>query len=151
MASPAPAQRSIPVQPAPAQPVPKPAPVPSSGGPANQGWVMSAFDGVSVKNTYTNAASNRVILYGQGEGMYDNLLVCKSGVSNIDNMCVCPGSSNSTPFNNESSALARLFVPEQPGMIPPPTHASRCLMAERRPLNLSAPYEPFLGDCDITN
>ncbi len=108
----------------------------------------SAYDGVSVKHLYRNPASNRVILYGQNEAAYDTLLVCKTGVSNIDNLCLCPGSSNSTPFNSESDKLGGLFVPEQPGMVAAPTTAARCLMAERRPQRLSQPYEPYLGACD---
>lgn len=126
-------------------------PVPASAYNASMksvGWTSSAYDGVSVKNVYTNPISKRVILYGQREASYDNLLECKSGVSNIDNLCVCPGSQNSTPFNTSQNILSKLFVPEQPAMVPPPTHASRCLMAERRPIHASAPYEPFLGSCN---
>lgn len=107
----------------------------------------SAFDGVSVKHMYSNPKTNRVILYGQNEAAYDPLLVCKSGVSNIDNVCLCPGSSNTTPFNTETNMFAKLFVPEQPGMVATPTNDARCLMAQRRPLHPSAPYEPYLGSC----
>ena len=107
----------------------------------------SAFDGISVKHMYQNPNANRVILYGQNEAAYDNLLVCKTGVSNIDNTCLCPGSSNSTPFNADANILNRLFVPEQPDMVAAPTNAARCLMAQRRPLHPNAPYEPYLGAC----
>ena len=107
----------------------------------------SAFDGVSVKHMYRNPKANRVILYGQNESAYDNLMVCKTGVSNIDNTCLCPGSANSTPFNPDANILNRLFVPEQPGMIAAPTNAARCLMAQRRPLHPNAEYEPYLGSC----
>jgi len=107
----------------------------------------SAFDGISVKHIYHNPKANRVILYGQNEAAYDNLLVCQTGVSNIDNLCLCPGSMNTTPFNRESNMLGKLFVPEQPGMMAAPTNAARCLMAERRPLHPSQPYEPYLGSC----
>lgn len=107
----------------------------------------SAFDGISVKHMYQNPNANRVILYGQNEAAYDNLLVCKTGVSNIDNTCLCPGSSNSTPFNADANLLNRLFVPEQPDMVAAPTNAARCLMAQRRPLHPNAPYEPYLGSC----
>jgi hypothetical protein len=112
------------------------------------GMTSSAYDGISVKNTYTNPVTKRVIVYGQQESSYDNLLTCKSGVSNIDNTCVCPGSMNSPPFNDGQHMLSRLFTPEQPSMVPPPTNAARCLMAERRPLHPSAPYEPYLGMCN---
>jgi hypothetical protein len=107
----------------------------------------SAYDGISVKHMYRNPKANRVILYGQNEAAYDNLLVCKSGVSNIDNTCLCPGSSNSTPFNTEANMFPRLFVPEQPGMMAAPTSTARCLMAQRRPLHPNAPYESYLGSC----
>jgi hypothetical protein len=107
----------------------------------------SVYDGISVKHMYKNPVANRVILYGQNEAAYDNVLTCQSGVSNIDNTCLCAGSANSTPFNNEVQMLSRLFTPEQPGMIAAPTHAARCLMAERRPQHPSASYEPYLGSC----
>lgn len=107
----------------------------------------SVFDGISVKHLYRNPNANRVILYGANEAAYDNVLTCKSGVSNIDNTCLCPGSANSTPFNSEFSMLNRLFTPEQPGMMAAPTNSARCLMAERRPQHPSAPYEPYLGSC----
>lgn len=116
--------------------------------PGSAGWISSAYDGVSVKNTYANPITNRVILYSDREGVYDSMLMCKSGVSNIDNSCMCPGSSNSTPFNFENPLMSRLFVPEQPGMSVEPTHAARCLMAARKPWQLSQPFEPYLGSCD---
>lgn len=130
------------VNPLPTPPVPR-------AVPDNQArWTSSAFDGVSVKNMYTNPLTRRVILYGSGEAAYDTNLQCKTGVANIDNVCECPGSSNSTPFNVEADMLSRLYVPqEQPSMIPPINHSLKCLMAERRPLHPSAPYEAYLGKC----
>ena len=110
--------------------------------------VSSAYDGVSVKHIYMNPKSNRVVLYNQNEGVYDNLLSCKSGVSNIDNTCVCPGSLNSSPFNGERTAMQRLFVPENGSTFPDPSPGMRCVMAERRPVHLSQPYEPYLGSCN---
>ena len=116
--------------------------------PSSLGWNTSAYDGISVKNMYTNPKTQRVILYGQNEGSYDNLLTCQTGVSNIDNTCMCPGSTNSTPFYVEPNNLAKLFTPEQPSMMTPLTEASKILIAERSPLQLSAPYAPYLGMCD---
>jgi hypothetical protein len=112
------------------------------------GFTSSSYDGVSVKHMYTNPKTKRVVLYNQNEAAYDNLLSCQTGVSNIDNVCMCPGSSNSVPFNGEQNILGRLFTPEQPNMFPDPTQAMRCLIAERRPLNPNSPYEPYLGSCD---
>jgi hypothetical protein len=108
---------------------------------------LGAFDGISVKNVYNNPITKRAILYNSNEGAYDNMLKCRTGVANIDNTCLCPGSANSTPFylSSEKIGLDRFFSPEHP--IPPPTHAARCLMAERRPLHPNAPYEPYLGAC----
>jgi hypothetical protein len=115
-----------------------------------KGWTSSCFDGISIKQTYTNPITKRVILFSeQMGGPYDNLLSCQSGVSNIDNTCVCNGSANSTPFlANQQNILGRLFVPEQPHMMPVPTNAVRCLIAERSPIHLAQPYEPFLGSCE---
>lgn len=116
---------------------------------SQKGWTSSAYDGVSIKNVYTNPITKRVVLFSENAGPYDNLLSCKTGVSNIDNTCQCPGSSNSQPFLSEQQQiLGRLFLPEQPNMVPTPTNAVRCLMAERSPLHLSQPYEPFLGSCN---
>ena len=114
---------------------------------SSQSSSASVYDGISVKHLYRNPKANRVILYGQNEAAYDTVLTCQTGISNIDNTCLCPGSANSTPFNNESQMLNRLFTPEQPGMIAAPTSSARCLMAERRPQHPSAPYEPYLGSC----
>jgi hypothetical protein len=75
-------------------------------------------------------------------------MVCATGVGNIDNACMCPGSPNTAPFNPERHTLMReLFVPEQPGTFSQPTPAARCLIAERSPKYPKMPYEPYLGSC----
>lgn len=112
--------------------------------------VRSAFDGTSVKNVYSNADTQRQILFSQQETYFNPLLVCSSGVSNIDNACMCQGSPNSSPFNGEKNMMMELFVPERPGDFPQPTPAARCLMMERAPYGKRYNYEPTLGSCDYS-
>lgn len=112
------------------------------------GSTHSAFDGISVKHVYNNPHTHRNILFSQDENIFNSTLVCASGVSNVDNACLCPGSPNSAPFNPERvNTMRGLFVPENPATFSEPTPAARCLMAERRPIHPHAPYEPYLGSC----
>lgn len=107
----------------------------------------SAFDGISVKHEYKNPQTRRIILFNQNEGAYDNVLSCKTGVSNIDNNCVCPGSMNTLPYLEETS-FHNLWSPENGYMFPEPSASQKCIMAQRKPRSLAQPYEPFLGDCN---
>jgi len=117
--------------------------------PTMGGYNSSAFDGISVKNMYFNPQSQRVILYdGTVEGAYDQALDCKTGVANIDNICSCPGSANSSPFVKTPDMLPKLFVPEQPSLFPPTNFTAKCLMAMRQPINVNAGYSSYLGPCN---
>lgn len=111
----------------------------------------SAFDGVSVKNVYSNVDTHREILFSQQETYFNSRLLCGAGVSNIDNACVCQGSPNSTPFNAERDAMRQLFVPDRPQDFPQPTPGARCLMRDRAPYGKRHPYEPVLGSCEYGN
>ena len=44
---------------------------------SQKGWTSSAYDGVSIKNVYTNPITKRVVLFSENAGPYDNLLSCK--------------------------------------------------------------------------
>jgi hypothetical protein len=118
----------------------------------SQGHVHSAYDGMSVKNVYTNDAAHRQVLYSQDETLYNSHLVCANGVANPDNACLCNGSPNSAPFNAERHNLMKeLFVPENPNTFPYPGNAARCVMAERSPYGKRYPYQPMLGSCAYGN
>jgi len=110
------------------------------------GTTHSTYDGISVKHLYKYPHAHRVVLFDGKETIYNNNLVCSSGVANADNACVCQGSPNTAPFFPEQHNMMReLFVPEQPNMFAQPTGAARCLMAERSPLRNPMPYEPALN------
>ena len=117
-----------------------------------QGYTKSAFDGMSVKNIYSNVDSHREILFAQQETYFNPALTCASGVSNIDNACLCQGSPNTSPFNQEPAGLMRqFFVPDRPTDFPQPTPSQRCIMNERAPYGKREPYEPTLGSCEYAN
>lgn len=110
--------------------------------------IRSAFDGMSVKNVYSSNDSHRQILFSQQETYFNPHLVCKKGVANADNVCVCQGSVNSAPFNMQRGAMRELFVPERAVDFSYPNPAIQCLMKDRAPYGKRYMYEPALGTCE---
>ena len=58
--------------------------------------VLNDRSGVSNLNVDLNSGQD--VLYSQQQGTSLPNMRCETGVANIDNVCVCPASSNSSPF-----------------------------------------------------
>lgn len=123
----------------------------------------SAFDGQRVNFTQVDRSMHRVNTFPSDKqfggqtisqssypGVYNGGIACQSGSVNIDNQCLCPGSKDSAPFNQQppattASVTNHLFSPF--GTIPQLTPSAQKLVMERSPLpsghsnyyNLDAP------------
>ena len=109
--------------------------------------VQGVFDGTAVRNVYTLPGIHRQVFVPQDQTYFDMHLVCKQGMDNIDNQCVCSTSSNSTPYNTRTEAMSNLFVPENPKFIPSINPALKSLMRDRAPLHLPSKYHKTMGPC----
>jgi len=72
-------------------------------------------------------------------GIYNSNLVCAKGTSNIDNQCLCPGSSDTMPFNSETQGMQthlthQLFSPFLPNAVPELTPAAQINIKQRQQL-----------------
>lgn len=72
-------------------------------------------------------------------GLYNSNLVCSKGTSNIDNDCMCPGSTDSMPFNSQTIGMNtrltnQLFSPFLPNAIPELTNAAQINIKQRQQL-----------------
>jgi len=113
-----------------------------------QSNTSNAFDGISVKNIYLNSNTHQQVLFNQDESIFNNRLVCRSGVSNPDNSCQCNGSPNSAPFNtNPKNQMASLFTPEVGSDFAEPNPSARFLMQARAPYGKREPFFNGLGEC----
>ena len=73
-------------------------------------------------------------------GMYAQNLVCKKGVGNIDNQCLCPGSGDSMPYAMQGAQMTdyvtkTLFSPFLPETIPGLTPAAQIAIKQRSPVS----------------
>ena len=109
--------------------------------------VEGVFDGTAVRNLYTIPSLHRQVFVPQDHTHFNMHLVCKQGMDNVDNKCVCPTSSNTTPYNARSGAMSHMFVPENPHLIPSINPALKCLMRDRAPLHLPSQYHKTMGPC----
>lgn len=83
-----------------------------------------------VSNVNVNLSTGRDVYFSQNEGLSIPDVQCRSGVANIDNVCVCPTSLNSSPFvpstaEYRAAYLDNLFSPIV--NVPAPTAAAMTL------------------------
>ena len=110
-----------------------------------------SFDGNRVNYTQVNELMNRHNQFPNDTtvtskyapqvdlGLYNSNLVCAKGTSNIDNSCMCPGSTDTMPFNSQPNGMTsrlthQLFSPFIPDSIPQLTDAAKINIQQRRPL-----------------
>lgn len=90
---------------------------PELSPPGNDVAVIQALNARGrVSNVHVNIATNRDTYFPGTQGITLPNLKCSSGEANIDNVCVCPRSLNSSPFvpyNKEYRAeyMDKLFTP----------------------------------------
>jgi len=106
-------------------------------------YIYSDFDGERVNYKQVDDAMHRVNRFPLDSesypGLYNSGLVCTKGQSGIDNQCLCPGSSDSMPFNTQlpemtDASTRLLFAPFLPGAVPQLTPSAQRLVAERSQL-----------------
>jgi hypothetical protein len=119
-----------------------PYPNASNGNFTYGAWSNSVNRGTEV---YVDSGTHRVYRKLDNSGMYNTGMGCQSGIPGLDNHCICPGSSNSMPYEMQSPAMTAaatnlLFAPFLPNAVPPLTPAAQLLVAERSPLYNGASY-----------
>ncbi len=112
-----------------------------------------AFDGQQAEHRYgavppllPSTPNQWTVNLGLEQGEYDSQLRCRSGAANIDNVCVCPGSLNSAPWESDAPVLTEALM--QDGFVPYvrdqqllPGTVARHLMDARGPFPAS--YAPM--------
>lgn len=104
--------------------------------------IYSSFDGGRVNFAHVSRNIHRTTRFPSDRssahlGLYNASLACNSGSANVDNVCLCPNSLDSMPFNLQPPATTayltkHLFSPFE--SVPELTPSARKLIAERSPL-----------------
>lgn len=118
--------------------------------PKDVPYTYSSFDGSRVNFAQVNESMHRIWRFpkdgkmgetglGSYPGLYNGGMVCNRGITGVDNMCVCPGSTDQMPYEYQlpqtTAAMTNiLFSPFLPGAVPELTPAAQQLVAERSPL-----------------
>lgn len=86
--------------------------------PGQGASVIQVLDGRGrISNVNVDSTNNRDQLYPQNQGVSIPTVQCTSGQANIDNVCICGASVNSSPYVNYTSSFTdryaeRLFAPQ---------------------------------------
>lgn len=105
----------------------------------NERNTYGAFMGnfANVQNVNISSGFSRVNDFPITQGVTMSNIACTNGYVGIDSQCICPGSTNSMPYQIsplQNSANELLFEPFVPNGVPPISDAAKLLIAQRRPL-----------------